>query len=366
MTYAAHDLTEKNKPQSNLQTDEIDLAKLFGVLWRGKLWIILCGVLAVIAGAYYVFGIATPVYTTSTKVALESRQEQIIDIESVVSGMSGDQVAINTEVEVLKSRRLIGKLVADLGLTEDPEFNSTLRAESWLSLGRIIGAVKENLLGHESATEILSEQTVTDKVINAVLDNVSVSNIRQSYVFQISAVSEDPQKAARIADRLAELYVEDQIVLKFEKTAQATEWLTDRVAELQIELEASESRLKEAIAKMLEARTGGEGGAGAAVADLVHDAEAAPPEDLDDLDSPLTVSGVVYNEMKGAYSSESQLTYKRLQEALYPDNCYGVDSGGDPEVIPTLTYEAFLEDAVGAGTFTSISPAGTSAMKKPP
>ena len=245
MTYAAHDLTEKNKPQSNLQTDEIDLAKLFGVLWRGKLWIILCGVLAVIAGAYYVFGIATPVYTTSTKVALESRQEQVIDIESVVSGMSGDQVAINTEVEVLKSRRLIGKLVADLSLTEDPEFNSTLRAESWLSLGRIIGAVKENLLGHESATEILSEQTVTDKVINAVLDNVSVSNIRQSYVFQISAVSEDPQKAARIADRLAELYVEDQIVLKFEKTAQATEWLTDRVAELQIELEASESRLKE-------------------------------------------------------------------------------------------------------------------------
>ena len=95
MAYAAHDLTEKNKPQSNLQTDEIDLAKLFGVLWRGKLWIILCGVLAVIAGAYYVFGIATPVYTTSTKVALESRQEQIIDNKSVVSGMSGDQVAIN-------------------------------------------------------------------------------------------------------------------------------------------------------------------------------------------------------------------------------------------------------------------------------
>ena len=245
MTYAAHDLHDKTRPQANLPTDEIDLAKLFGVLWRGKLWIILCGILSVFAGAYYILGVATPIYTTNSKVALESRQEQIVDIESVVSGLSGDQVAINTEVEVLKSRRLIGKLVADLGLTEDPEFNSTLRDESWLSPGRIIDSVKETVLGQEPAPEILSEQTITDKVINAVLDNVSVSNIRQSYVFQISAVSEDPQKAAMIANRLAELYVEDQIVLKFEKTAQATEWLTDRVAELQIELEASESRLKE-------------------------------------------------------------------------------------------------------------------------
>ena len=64
---------------------------------------------------------------------------------------------------------------------------------------------------------------------------------------------------------------------------------------------------------------------------------------LDDLDSDLTVSGVVYNEMKGSYSSEDRLTYQNLQEALYPDNCYSISSGGDPEVIPELTYEAFRE-----------------------
>lgn len=244
MTYAAHDLPEKHKPQANLPSDEIDLAKVLGVLLRGKLWILLCGFFALFAGMYYAFGIATPVYTTSTKVALESRQEQIVDIESVVSGLSGDQVAINTEVEVLKSRRLIGKVVADLALTEDPEFNSALRNTSWLSLERITDLVKKNLPGQEPIPEVVSEQAVMDQVINAVLENVSVTNIRQSYVFQISVVSEDPQKAAKIANRLAELYVEDQIVLKFEKTAQATAWLTDRVAELQIELEASENRLK--------------------------------------------------------------------------------------------------------------------------
>jgi len=63
--------------------------------------------------------------------------------------------------------------------------------------------------------------------------------------------------------------------------------------------------------------------------------------DLENPESDLVVSGVVYNEMKGAYSSPDRVVYKAVQEALYPDTCYGIDSGGDPEHIPDLTYEQF-------------------------
>jgi len=62
-------------------------------------------------------------------------------------------------------------------------------------------------------------------------------------------------------------------------------------------------------------------------------------EDPDETQSPLTVSGIVFNEMKGAYSSPDTLMYKALQEGLYPDTAYAFDSGGDPDVIPSLTYE---------------------------
>ncbi len=55
----------------------------------------------------------------------------------------------------------------------------------------------------------------------------------------------------------------------------------------------------------------------------------------------LAVSGIVYNEMKGAYSSPDNLMYKALQENLYPDTPYACDSGGNPEEIPGLTYEQF-------------------------
>ena len=63
----------------------------------------------------------------------------------------------------------------------------------------------------------------------------------------------------------------------------------------------------------------------------------------DDLSSGLTISGIVYNEMKGAYSSPDSLMYKAIQENLYPDSIYAFDAGGDPDVIPTLTYEQFCK-----------------------
>ncbi len=65
--------------------------------------------------------------------------------------------------------------------------------------------------------------------------------------------------------------------------------------------------------------------------------------DPQDLKSDLTISGIVYNEMKGAYSSPDQLMFKAIQESLFPDNTYAHDSGGNPEVIPLLTYEQFRD-----------------------
>ena len=52
--------------------------------------------------------------------------------------------------------------------------------------------------------------------------------------------------------------------------------------------------------------------------------------------------GVVYNEMKGAFSSPEQILFRKIQQSLFPDNAYGFESGGDPEYIPDLTYDDFI------------------------
>lgn len=64
--------------------------------------------------------------------------------------------------------------------------------------------------------------------------------------------------------------------------------------------------------------------------------------EIDDESGELKINGVVYNEMKGAYSSADDVLETAIMNSLYPNTAYGVESGGDPEVIPHLTYEEFL------------------------
>ncbi len=64
--------------------------------------------------------------------------------------------------------------------------------------------------------------------------------------------------------------------------------------------------------------------------------------ELKDKDDPISINGVVYNEMKGVFSSPDDMLDREIFASLFPDNDYSNESGGDPEFIPTLTYDAFI------------------------
>lgn len=65
--------------------------------------------------------------------------------------------------------------------------------------------------------------------------------------------------------------------------------------------------------------------------------------ELEDKNAPVTINGVVYNEMKGAFSSPDDVMQREILNSLFPDTSYGNESGGDPECIPDLTYEQYLD-----------------------
>lgn len=65
--------------------------------------------------------------------------------------------------------------------------------------------------------------------------------------------------------------------------------------------------------------------------------------ELEDKDEPITLNGVVYNEMKGAFSSPEGVLDREILNSLFPDTTYGNESGGDPKYIPDLTYEDYLD-----------------------
>jgi len=235
---------QKNQSAISLDKSEIDLTEIFRTLWRGKIWIAACTVVMLFLGGYYAFVQASPAYTSSAVVMLESRQEQVVDLESVMTGLSADQATINTEVEVIRSRGLIEKLVKKLDLVNDAEFNPLLRPDPIFSLGRAIRQVLR-FVGIGSQETSPDERAILNMVIDEVTNAISVSNVRMSYVFNITAVTGDPVKSAAIANTLADLYILGQVEVKFAATEQATQWLSERVSQLQVELEQAVAAVKE-------------------------------------------------------------------------------------------------------------------------
>lgn len=231
--------TTLHAPALKKAGDKLAPGALWRTLWNGK-WLIGAVVAAcLVIGALYVLVWATPRYTATAALALESREEQVIDLESVMAGLGSDQATVNTELEVIRSRRLVEKMALELDLVNDTEFNAALRPAPLLS-----GQSIARLLGRP-APATLTDQEILDDVVLALLRRITVSNIRESYVFRISAISEDRHKSAAMADTLAALYMRDQLQAKFEATEAATTWLTERVAELKVELARAETAVKE-------------------------------------------------------------------------------------------------------------------------
>lgn len=228
--------------------DVVDLSSLLGALWRGKWLIALIMFVAVCLGAFYAYRVAVPTFKSTAVVMLNSRQEQVLDLESVMGGLSSDSTVVNSEVEVLKSRSLMGQVVDKLDLTSDPEFNSSLRTPSIFA--KASREVKALLNGGASplGTPLTEEEQVARiraSTVNSLLLKITIRIISQSLVFEVSAETNNPRKSALIADTLVDLYILDQLETKFDATEQATSWLTNRVTELQSQLEQAEVRLKE-------------------------------------------------------------------------------------------------------------------------
>lgn len=236
-------------PSFEVADDEIDLLALLGALWRGK-WLITAFVIIAIAiGANYAFRVAVPMYRSTAVVILDPQQDQVAGLDSVVTGLSGDSSEINSELEVLRARGLMGKVVDKLDLTKDPEFNGLLKPPSWQAQAKsyvrgMIFPTGETEASPEINSEV-RQTAIQEGAISALLGKISVSNIRNSYVFNITVETENPAKSKLIADTIVELYILNQVEVKFEATEQATSWLSARVAELQGELEQAEAGVAE-------------------------------------------------------------------------------------------------------------------------
>jgi len=227
------------------EPDMVDVGALFATLWRGKVLISLLMAAAITAGTYYAYLIAAPQFRSTVVLMLNTRDENVVDIGSVVGALSAESSVVNTEVEVLKSRSLLAKLVTELSLDADPEFNRYERTPSAVNEFKLLVKRHLNLTTPSDPLPPSEDKDrAREATIDGLLGKLTIRNLPQSLVFQITAETKDPKKSALVANTLADLYISNQLDVKFDATKQATAWLAARVSELQSDLEIAESKVK--------------------------------------------------------------------------------------------------------------------------
>ena len=219
--------------------DLIDIRQLLNVL-RRRLAVIIGSVGLITGITLLVVFQLTPLFTANSLVLIDPREQQVVDIEAVMSGLPPDSAAIDSEVEVLRSRTLASRVVAQLELVNDPEFNAAL-----VEPGILASLNPLNLL--RSSPDLTVEEKARrelNKVIDAFQSKLSVSRRGLTYVISVSYTSEDAAKATSIVNTVTDLYVLEQLEAKYEATRRANEWLNERLVQLRGEVRAAEEAVE--------------------------------------------------------------------------------------------------------------------------
>ncbi|MEL7028503.1 MAG: Wzz/FepE/Etk N-terminal domain-containing protein [Pseudomonadota bacterium] len=189
----------------------------------------------------------TPIYTASAEVLIDSRETNVANMESVLSGLSLNSDVVDTEVEVIRSRQLLKRVVRELGLIQDPEFNLSLQEPGLIARLNPMNVVRGALGPAEDNLGLTDEERAAlqeERVVTQVLQSLRVARSGLTFVIRISVKSESPHKAAELANAIANAYLVDQMEAKFEATQRANEWLSARLSDLRDQLRISEDAVE--------------------------------------------------------------------------------------------------------------------------
>ena len=204
----------------------VDLRRLWATLRRYRV-VFAAVFLLVLAASILHATTATPVYTATASVMIDDRRHNVTpDQQQVLSDLPAETGVVDTEVEIMRSRALAGRVVDTLNLTADPEFNKALRKGGF------------SLFGHarSAADTTPDRERQRDATIDALINRIQVDRRGLTYVINIAVTSVSPAKAALLANTLADRYLTAQLDAKFEATQRANKWLEGRLGALRGEV----------------------------------------------------------------------------------------------------------------------------------
>ncbi|MBW4329913.1 polysaccharide biosynthesis tyrosine autokinase [Stakelama sp. CBK3Z-3] len=214
----APEYPRRSYPLDQEGSGEISVMALLDIIARR--WILIAGIaLAVTIAAIAASFLMTPLYQATSQVKIDPAARTVTDEPSQQTSPQADQSRIDTEVEILRSRDIAGRVVRDLNLTSDPEFRP------------------------ESETAARSGAETFDRVVENFLDHLEIARNSDNYIVSVNFRSEDPGKAAKIANAVAQAYVASTVEGRTANASEQAKFLSQRLNSLGQDVQSSEQQL---------------------------------------------------------------------------------------------------------------------------
>lgn len=182
-------------------------------------------------------------YPATSVVMIQPLREQVLDVQSAMSGRSPDTALVESEIEVIHSRLIAGAVVDALNLTADPEFNPTLDTRHPRHEQSPASTPGFNASINAGPADVQTNPQ-REIVISELLNQVGVRRRGLTYAIEISATTRSAEKSASIANLFARLYLESQVENSISAAQRANSWLATRIAELRTDLRIKEAAVE--------------------------------------------------------------------------------------------------------------------------
>jgi len=202
----------------------------WGFLRRQYPIILIFALLTITLGAIYL-RTTPPQYTANATMVMDTRKGQFFQQQSILADAPNDNAGIESQVLVVHSENIATSVIKNLHLTEIPEFVGSNAASPSDRLRGFLGATPR-----PSRTEL----ELIQQAARVLENNLKVSRVGMSYVVDLSFTSNDPDRAAQIANAVADAYIVEQLDAKFDANQRASNWLRDRANDLRDQAAAAE------------------------------------------------------------------------------------------------------------------------------
>ena len=224
------------QPQLGSEGETLDLVEYWRSITKRKWSIVGLVLLVCLITTLIVFSMWST-YRATTTVLIEQGKSKVVSIEEVYNSMGGNREYYQTQVEILKSRELARKVVERLKLTTHRDYDPRQRE-----------AGVRDYLSPTAWFTVKAPPTDDDilkTVIKEVSDDLQVQPVRNSQLVQISFSSYDKELSAKLPNTLAEVFIESDLDARVAMTQKAGSWLTERMSDLRVKLDASERALQD-------------------------------------------------------------------------------------------------------------------------